>query len=155
MRSWLPSPGPNQYLNAAKNLSMGSDKPPFADARVRKALSLRVDRDEFLKVFSGGNGQWALAGSMPGIFSERETKQILSYDPEQAKQLLTEAGYQNGIDAERRELLRAAVRYINETPWSIGLYHGTAAEFLTPSLKNYGANFSRPGMHLTESWLAR
>jgi peptide/nickel transport system substrate-binding protein len=257
VKNAVPDATPNQYLNAAKNLSMGSDKPPFADARVRKALSLCVDRDEFLKVFSGGNGQWALGASMPGIFTETETKQILSYDPEQAKQLLAEAGYPNGIDAEllypgvfygqqhvneiqllqsqarrgnirislkavdkatesirqkqgayqlnlvpkiivggdldgllyagfysssganyghvrdakldqmliaqrreldqtkRRELVRAAVRYINETPWSVGLYHGTAAEFLSPSLKNYGANFSRPGLHLTESWLER
>jgi len=70
------------------------------DVRVGRAISLGLDRDEINKVFAGGEGTWALAGAMSGLFTEAEAKQLYKYDPEAAKRLLVEAGYPNGVTLE-------------------------------------------------------
>ena len=81
-------------------LIMGTDKPPLNDARVRKALNLSIDRDNLIKSMTGGKGQWALASAIPGYFTQHEIKQILKYDPNQAKQLLAQAGFPDGVEIE-------------------------------------------------------
>lgn len=75
-------------------------KPPLNDLRVRQAISLALDRDEFVRTFTEGKGGWALAGAFPDTFSQEEIKQMLKYDPAQSKQLLAAAGYANGLDLE-------------------------------------------------------
>lgn len=75
---------------------------PLTDVRVRKAISLSIDRDEFNRVLSAGRGAWGLAGSnaWADLFTQEEARQILPYDPAQAKRLLAEAGFPNGVDIE-------------------------------------------------------
>jgi ABC-type transport system substrate-binding protein len=75
-------------------------KPPLSDARVRRALAVSINHDEFIKVFAGGSGDWAIAAAPEGLFSQEEIKRISPYDPQQAKQLLSAAGYANGVDIE-------------------------------------------------------
>jgi ABC-type transport system substrate-binding protein len=87
-------------LMKSKLIALGTDKPPLNDMRIRQALSLSIDRDDFIKTMTGGKGQWALASAIPGLFSDDEIKQILKYDPEQAKKLVADAGYPNGVDIE-------------------------------------------------------
>ena len=65
----------------------------LADARVRRAISLAMDREEHSKLLYGGDAQPFLAGSWPGLFTDAEAKEMVKYDPEQAKRLLAEAGY--------------------------------------------------------------
>lgn len=86
--------------NAGGHLFINVRKPPLNDIRVRKAIALCINRDAFLKAFSGGQGEWAVAGGVQGLFSQAELKQMLPYDPAQAKQLLSDAGYPNGLDLE-------------------------------------------------------
>ncbi len=74
----------------------------FADERLRKAFSLAMDRDEYIRTFSKGKGQWTLTYAQPGMFTQEETKRILRYDPAEAARLVKEAGYPNGVDIEAR-----------------------------------------------------
>lgn len=111
------------------HIYMNAGKPPFNDARVRKALSLAINRDQLIQSVSAGKGDWALAGGKPGLFTHDETRQILKFDPAQAKQLLTAAGYANGVSAE---LIYAGLKY--------GQQHVTILQLLQAQVKNVGIN---------------
>lgn len=82
------------------HIYMNTKRQPFTDMRVRQALGLAINRDEFLKTFFGGKGGWALAGTFSSTYTQAELRQIIKYDPAQAKQLLSAAGYANGVDIE-------------------------------------------------------
>lgn len=73
---------------------------PFKDIRIRQAVALTINRDEFLKTLYGGKGGWAMAGAFPDTYSQEEIKGLLKYDPAQAKQLVVQAGYPNGVDLQ-------------------------------------------------------
>jgi len=83
-----------------EHLYLNVRRAPFNNQLVRQAVSLAMNRDEWNKVFNDGEGGWALAGALPDTFTQAEVKQILKYDPEQAKKLVEQAGYPNGLDIE-------------------------------------------------------
>jgi peptide/nickel transport system substrate-binding protein len=87
-----------QPLNIYMNLRPGTG--PLADMRVRQAIGMAIDRDEFINAIDGGQGGWAMAGAFADTWTQAETKQILKFDPQAAKQLLNAAGYPNGVDLE-------------------------------------------------------
>jgi peptide/nickel transport system substrate-binding protein len=111
------------YMNVARK--------PLDDVRIRKAISFALDRDEFVKVMTAGQGAWALAGAFPDTFSDAEVHQMLKYDPEQAKQLVSAAGYPNGAEIE----------FI--TPGTeLGQSHVTEVQLLQAQLKKVGINLT-------------
>ena len=70
-------------------------KSPWADARVRKAASLAIDRQSLADIFMPGCkpvGTIAMEGDPNGVPFPPDT-----YDPAQAKKLLAEAGYPKGF----------------------------------------------------------
>ena len=71
---------------------------PFNDLRIRKAFAMSLDRDELSTVLSGTKGPWAPAGAVFGLFTDVEAHQMLKFDPAEAKRLVAEAGFPNGID---------------------------------------------------------
>jgi peptide/nickel transport system substrate-binding protein len=80
-------------------------RPPFDDIRVREALDLGIDRDEIIDLIWDGEGnyngpvQWLLARfSLP----QDELRAAMPYDPQKARQLLSAAGYDNGIEAKMK-----------------------------------------------------
>lgn len=79
--------------------------------KLRQAISIAVDTDEFISIFTNGRGIAAQGPIPPGIFGYREGEQGVNryvYDwvdgaprrkpIEYARQLMAEAGYPNGID---------------------------------------------------------
>lgn len=70
--------------------------PPFDDARVRQAFNLALDRTLLISTFAGGNAipaAGALPPGMPGYTYKPERG--YAYDPEVARRLLAEAGYED------------------------------------------------------------
>ncbi len=74
-----------------------TDVAPFNDVRVRRALRLAVDRAEMLKLALDGGG--IISCDTPvGPGDQYRSEMSCDRDVEQARALLTEAGYPDGID---------------------------------------------------------
>jgi ABC-type transport system substrate-binding protein len=74
-------------------------KPPFDDARVRKAVAHAIKRDEIVKAafFGRGSGLAHLPIPKASEFFNPEYENGWRYDPDLAKKLLAEAGHPNGF----------------------------------------------------------
>ncbi|NJP04576.1 MAG: ABC transporter substrate-binding protein [Chloroflexaceae bacterium] len=78
-------------------LGMRTDTPPFDDVRVRQAMRLLVDRQQMLELVQQGTGTISCDTLVwPGDPHYWEGK--CPSDSEQAKALLAEAGYPDGLD---------------------------------------------------------
>jgi peptide/nickel transport system substrate-binding protein len=73
-------------------LLMNQRRTPLNDLRVRQAISLAVNHDEFDKVMNGGPVTW-----VGGLWAQDAVRKALKYDPAQAKSLLAAAGLSNGV----------------------------------------------------------
>ncbi|MFC1989961.1 ABC transporter substrate-binding protein [Chloroflexota bacterium] len=88
---------------------MRTDKPelPFGDIRVRQALHMAIDRQPIIKDLFGGKAEiltFPISPYVPSAYiplekTSESIQELFSYNPEKAKQLLTEAGYPNGFKA--------------------------------------------------------
>lgn len=76
-----------------------TSRAPFDDVRVREALALAIDRERISRDDLGGATEPAgkfLPEAMSGEKPVVEKAELLEYDVNKAKELLTEAGYPNG-----------------------------------------------------------
>jgi peptide/nickel transport system substrate-binding protein len=76
---------------------MNSERKPFNDVRVRRALMMAVDRNLLIKGASSGLGE-----PIGSHYTRNDPGYVdltgeLPYDPKKAKALLAEAGYPNGL----------------------------------------------------------
>ncbi len=69
-------------------------KEPVKDPRVRKAISLAIDRNVIIKDLLLGYGRPVDSPIPPGLIGHTNLGQK-PYDPEKARQILKQAGYQN------------------------------------------------------------
>lgn len=96
---WYPTDGPT--------LSLRVDKSPFGDIRVRHALQMAIDRQTIAASYFDG----ILDGVPCGLISPEQLgwctpydkwpgdlKELFEYNPDRARQLLSEAGYPKGFD---------------------------------------------------------
>jgi peptide/nickel transport system substrate-binding protein len=73
-------------------------KSPWADRRVRLAANLAIHRQAINQAETLGFSK-VMASIIPQGFEHSWPAPLYPYDPQKAKQLLTEAGYPNGFDA--------------------------------------------------------
>ena len=67
-------------------------RPPLGDARVRRALSYAIDRDEILRTLRAGYGQLAVGPIGPYHWAFDATIAPLPFSPDSARALLRQAG---------------------------------------------------------------
>ncbi|PZW47139.1 peptide/nickel transport system substrate-binding protein [Humitalea rosea] len=82
-------------------LVFNGTRPPFNDARVRKAVAHAIKREDLVKAAFFGRGspltQLPIPPSSP--FYNAEYKDGWNYNPDLSKRLLAEAGFANGLNA--------------------------------------------------------
>ena len=95
-----------EYPNAVmQHISMRTDKAPFSDVRVRRAMSLAIHRQGIIEAVYEGMG--ALNPPVPAALKEwsvpmnqlGEGARWYKYDLAQARKLMAEAGYSKGFQA--------------------------------------------------------
>jgi peptide/nickel transport system substrate-binding protein len=129
--------------NTATTIWMRTDKAPFTDARVRRAISQALDRQAIIEAVyirgepspavPRGLAEWSLPVDQLG-----EGAKYYQYDPKEARRLLAEAGFARGLKTSLnatggygRDLIDAAqlvLRYLKDV--------GIEAEL---KLQEYGA----------------
>jgi oligopeptide transport system substrate-binding protein len=105
-----PQPSPASVRGGKRN---DSSCDPERARKLRRAISIAVDFEEFISIFANGRGIAAQSPIPPGIFGYRDGEAGINhyvYDwvdgapkrksIETARQLLAEAGYPNGVDAQ-------------------------------------------------------
>jgi len=100
----------------------GNPKSPFADVRVRRALSYALDREEIAKAMGYGFFRAADQPAAPGSRFYNSAVVGYPYNPQKAKELLIQAGYPNGFktrimfqtNAPLRDMFTAAQAYLGQ-----------------------------------------
>ncbi len=114
---FAPRPDMAEGIEAAANVDLrqfsfrnyvmvvwNSRKDQLKDPRVRQAITMATNRMEFLDGFREGYGTIANAGVPPFHFAyDPAMEGLLSYDPEAAAALLTEAGWEDRDGDDVRE----------------------------------------------------
>jgi oligopeptide transport system substrate-binding protein len=114
-----------QPIACTYNYRFSISQPPFTSTLVRKAFAAAVDRQGLISTVLGGPQQPALTFTPPGVFGHVDGAAEgigLPYDPTQAQQWLTEAGYPNG------QGLPPITLWFNESPG-----HQATAEYARDS----------------------
>lgn len=114
---WIPTVPPSQLDAARKRpeyyaspylgtyyFRFNVTKPPLHDVRIRKALSLAVDRESLTR-FVTKAGEVPHSGFVPAGLRGYEGPRGLGFDPTAAKRFLADGGYPDGRGFPRTELL--------------------------------------------------
>ena len=78
-------------------IGMNMTKVPLNDIRVRKAINYAIDKQAIIDVILNGNGKIATSPIAPGVFGFTDKTKNYEYNVEKAKELMKEAGYENGF----------------------------------------------------------
>ena len=81
-------------------LVFDSERPPFDDKRVRQAVCYAVNRSRFIQEVYAGMAEPATGAIPPGLLGYDANEKGYLYNPERAKELLREVGYDNGFETE-------------------------------------------------------
>jgi peptide/nickel transport system substrate-binding protein/oligopeptide transport system substrate-binding protein len=81
-------------------IGLNTRKPPFDDPRVRRALNMAVDVEMIIGRLLFGAADRATGVVPAGLRGAPPPEPAYSYDPEEARKLLAEAGYPDGFEME-------------------------------------------------------
>lgn len=134
---------------------------PLNNVEVRKALQVGIDRNALLSALYGGEGIVAQTLVPPTVLGYNADAPVIEYNPEKAKQMLSDAGYPDGFDMviaqttdsptslSRNEILQAMFAQIGVRveiqQMDDASYYGTRATGELPSVSNeWAADFNDP-----------
>jgi ABC-type transport system substrate-binding protein len=83
-------------------LPLNVTRPPLDNLQVRQAMSIAIDRQAIVDNVLQGQGAVAHGPLPPGLSAYDPAYDPYPYDPDQARQLLADAGFADGIDVEIR-----------------------------------------------------
>lgn len=92
---------------------------PFTDIRVRRALSMAIDRERLVQL-SNGRAVPAAGPIPPNVLGNNDDLQPQAYDPEGAQALLAEAGFPDGFSTEM---------VTNTDPQALGIAQAAIADW--------------------------
>lgn len=81
-------------------LGFNTEKEPFNNKKVRQAISKAINKEDLINGILDGVALPAKGPLAPTVFGYDESIDTLSYDTEEAKKLLAEAGFENGFQTE-------------------------------------------------------
>ncbi len=82
-------------------LAFNTEKEPFTNVKVRKAIAMAINRQAIVDAIYAGLGKVAKNPLPPTIWSYNDNIVDHEYNIEKAKALLAEAGYPNGFNQKR------------------------------------------------------
>ena len=112
----------NEWIDAGMGqIGVNMARPPFDDLRVRKAVSMAIDREgQGSTIWIGGTIPSNVAPALSEFaLPEEERFELLPYDPEGAKALLAEAGYPDGLPATLIATDGYGARYVQATEFIV------------------------------------
>ncbi|MBX9451624.1 MAG: hypothetical protein KL801_07195 [Mesorhizobium sp.] len=72
------------------SMQLRVDRPPYDDPKLRQAIAHAIDRERVVELTSNGKGDVAEGTVPPGLWWHDVEQKSLPYDPERAKELLSE-----------------------------------------------------------------
>lgn len=143
-------------VTAQGMIYMRTDQPPFNDVRVRRALSLAIDRKGWNESLLLGEGcvvsgplpcamkEWRLE---PAALDPAKAKYLEGHDPQEARRLLAEAGHGRGFTTPMFHWPGYA------TPWRS--YYDLAADNLTKIGVNVEMKPEEYGKYISTTYLGK
>jgi peptide/nickel transport system substrate-binding protein len=122
-------------------MAMNNSRKPYADIRVRRAITDGINRPEVLKGAMFGLGKVLGSNVDPLNPYYVDLANAMPYDPAKAKKLLAEAGYPNGFDT----VLRVSPQYD---------YTVRTGQVIVDHLKKIGVNVKIEQIEWSQ-WLSR
>jgi len=122
-------------------LSMNNSRKPYTDVRVRRAVTLGINKPEVVKGAMFGLGRVIGTNVDPLNPYFVDMSSAMPYDPAKAKKLLAEAGYPNGFEA----VVRVAPQYY---------YTVRTGEVLADQLQKIGVKVKIEQIEWSQ-WLSR
>jgi oligopeptide transport system substrate-binding protein len=117
-RDWGRQRHAGEYVSSPELLTayvgFNVNRPPFDDVRVRRAFILATDRETVANVVLGGYVFPATGGFIPPGMPGHSPGIALPCDPEEARQLLAEAGYPEGRGFPVLEMRSSGVSWQGE-----------------------------------------
>jgi peptide/nickel transport system substrate-binding protein len=94
----------------------------FNDKQFRIALSHAINRQEIIDTVYLSQGEAAQVAPLNGteFYDEEMTKQYTEYDPEKAKQILSDAGYKPGADGILTDAEGNPIKFVLDTATGVG-----------------------------------